>query len=143
MPMLLLMACNYNNKVYDHYVESEVEGWEKNESITFGIDSLKESGHYALMLGLRISDRYPFQNLQMVVDQTIYPSQQTVHDVIECKVTDKQGAMLGHGISIYQYDLPVRKLFYQKGDSISVKVRHNMKREILPGIINVGVTLKR
>lgn len=140
--MLLLTACN-NNKVYDRYLEVEGEGWDKNEPITFGIDTLKESGLYSLMLGLRVNEKFPFQNLQIVVDCTVFPSHQTVHDVMECKVTDKHGVMLGHGVSMFQYELPVRKQFYQKGDSISVIVRHNMKREILPGIIDIGVTLKK
>jgi len=140
--LFLLTACNYN-KVYDRYLETENEGWEKNEPLVFGIDSLKEGGEYTLALGLRINDRYPFQNLQLIVDQTIFPSQEKVHDIIECKVTDKHGIKLGHGVSVYQYDFPVNRQLLNKGDSISVVVRHNMKREILPGIIDLGVSLKR
>ena len=143
MTALLLTACNYYNKVYDKYVHADARGWEKNEPITFGIDSLDEGGQFAMVLGLRIGDNYPFQNLQIVVDQTIYPSQQTLHDVIECQVTDRNGIMLGQGVSIHQHTLPVRRYHYQKGDSITVRVRHNMKREILPGIMDVGIMLKK
>ena len=51
--------------------------------------------------------------------------------------------MLGHGVALYQFDLPLRKHFYLHGDSIHVRVRHNMKREILPGINDVGIQLRK
>jgi hypothetical protein len=35
----------------------------------------------------------------------------------------------------------VRQLQLQEGDSLHVVVRHNMKREILPGIFDVGIKL--
>lgn len=129
--------------VYDQYVHADREGWEKNEPIVFGIDTLKETSLYSLTVGMRISDEYPFQNLQIVIDQTVFPSKKTISDVVNCKITGRNGMMLGHGISLYQYDIPVRKRFYMHGDSISVKIRHNMKREILPGIVDVGITMKK
>ncbi|MGM9713147.1 MAG: gliding motility lipoprotein GldH [Prevotella sp.] len=139
--MLMTAACD-ERRVYDHYEHADPGGWEKNETLEFGIDSLKDSGTYSMLISLRLSDRYPFKNLHIVVDQTVYPSRTAIHDTVTCHVTDDRGMTLGAGISLYQYTLPVRKRFYMHGDSIHVRVRHNMKREILPGIADVGIQLK-
>lgn len=96
-----------------------------------------------MTLGIRMNKEYPFQNIQIVVDQTVYPEQRTLSDKVTCKVTDSNGLMLGHGISLYQYDIPIRKTNYEKGDSITVRIRHNMKREILPGIVDIGMVLRK
>ena len=141
MIAVMLASCT-TDKVYDTYIHTETEGWEKNEDIVFNIDSLKEGGTYSLILGVRLSDTYPFKNLHMVVDQTIYPGQQHLQDTVTCHVASRNGTMLGHGVSLYQYDMPLRRHTYHQGDSISIKVRHNMKREILPGIADVGIILK-
>lgn len=124
-------------------MHADSKGWEKNEALEFTVDSLTESGNYAMTLALRVNDSYPFQNLHIVVDQTIYPSRQTVNDTITCYVTNRRGIMRGYGVSLYQYELPLRKRFYMHGDSIQIRVRHNMKREILPGIADVGIVMKK
>ena len=139
---LTFTACE-TDVVYSTYTHAAIVGWEKNEPLTFEVDSMSAGGTYAMTLGLRISDAYPFRNLHMVVEQTIFPEKRVLTDTVTCNVVDRNGTMLGHGVSLYQYNLPIRKRSYQAGDSIFVKVRHNMKREILPGIADVGITLKQ
>ncbi|MBP7359673.1 MAG: gliding motility lipoprotein GldH, partial [Prevotella sp.] len=48
-----------------------------------------------------------------------------------------------NGISYYQYNFNISHIELHKGDSIHVCIRHNMKREILPGISDVGFSLGR
>lgn len=142
MLALSFSACD-TDIVYSQYVHAAIGGWEKNDALVFEVDTLKVGGTHSMVLGMRISDAYPFRNLHMVVEQTIYPSHQVITDTVTCNVVDRRGTMLGHGVSLYQYDLPIRKRTYNNGDSLHIKVRHNMKREILPGIADVGITLKR
>lgn len=142
MLAFFLTACE-TNIVYSHYEHAAMGGWEKNEPLLFEVDTLKAGGAYSMTLGMRISDAYPFRNLHMVVEQTIYPARQVITDTVTCHVTDRRGTMLGHGVSLYEYNMPIRKRTYNVGDSIHIKVRHNMKREILPGIADVGITIRR
>ena len=51
--------------------------------------------------------------------------------------------MKGSGVSLYQYLLPITTHTYEKGDSIRVRVIHNMKREDLPGIADVGIKITK
>ena len=45
-------------------------------------------------------------------------------------------------MSYYQYDFPLSTLRLKEGDSLALVVRHAMKREILPGISDVGIIAK-
>lgn len=143
MMLALAFASCETEVVYSQYAHAAIGGWEKNEPLLFDVDSIEGGGTYSMTLGMRISDAYPFRNLHMVVEQTIYPAKQVITDTVTCNVVDRRGTMLGHGVSLYQYDLPIRKRTYHDGDSLHIKVRHNMKREILPGIADVGITIKR
>ena len=51
--------------------------------------------------------------------------------------------MKGHGISTYQYNFHLTTLTLNEGDSLHIAVRHNMKREILPGISDIGIRLSQ
>ena len=46
-------------------------------------------------------------------------------------------------MSYYQYQVPVNDITLQQGDSLHICVRHDMKREILPGISDVGIKMTR
>ena len=43
----------------------------------------------------------------------------------------------------YQYIFPLKTLPLEKDDSLFIEIRHDMKREILPGITDVGIKLSR
>lgn len=139
---MLLTACEAD-KVYDTFQHVDNNGWEKNDGLTFAIPRLTDSGRYDLSLRLRLGSEYPFQNLHIAVTQTVYPSGKTATDIVKADITDKQGKMKGNGVTLYQYSIPFRTMDCNAGDSVTVKVRHDMKREILPGIMDVGVAMYR
>ncbi|MBQ2403253.1 MAG: gliding motility lipoprotein GldH [Prevotella sp.] len=132
-----------DNIIYDKYLHTDIRGWGKNEVMEYTVDSINETATYQMALGLRINDTYPFQNLNIFVSQTIYPGNITYTDTVTCRVTDRQGKMKGSGVSLYQYLLPITTHTYEKGDSIRVRVIHNMKREVLPGIADVGIKITK
>lgn len=64
-------------------------------------------------------------------------------DTLTCTLFDRKGAVKGQGISYYQYHFRVSELDLHQGDSIHITVRHDMKREIMPGIADVGISVGR
>ena len=56
---------------------------------------------------------------------------------------DAKGNSMGVGMSYYQFRFPIRELPLHRADSVVVKIRHDMKREILPGISDVGYLLRK
>ena len=139
---ITLSACN-TRTVYNSYAHTPIGGWEKNDALSFGIPPVKQGGEYREDIGLRINNAFPFMSLCIIVEQTVFPSEITYSDTLNCHLINENGEARGHGISHYQYSFHLTNLNLQQGDSIHVTVKHNMKREILPGIADLGVKLSK
>lgn len=137
-----LSACS-DSKVYDHYEHTPLAGWEKNDLLSFSVPAAKEDGLYTTDLGLRINATYPFMSLTLIVDQHILPADTTVSDTLSCDLIDTDGKTHGQGVNFYQYQFHISQLPLHQGDSLQVSVRHDMKREILPGISDIGLIVER
>ena len=143
-----LSSCK-DSQVYDQYSHPPIAGWEKNDTLTFDIPPLASDGYYQEQLGLRITGAYPFMGLTLIVEQTIYPDEHKKSDkimkvdTIQCNLIDKNGITKGQGISYFQYNFPINMYRMSENDSIHVTVRHDMKREILPGISDIGLQVSR
>lgn len=135
-----LQSCN-ESKVYDKYDHTPLSGWEKNDTLRFDIPRLTADGMYESTLGLRITDNYPFMGLTLIVEQRLMPADTIFTDTVKCELTDRNGKTRGKGVSYYQFRCPVTKMQLSKGDSLHIRVRHDMKREMLPGISDVGISL--
>ena len=142
MLLLVLSACN-RKLVYDRYLSTPISGWEKNDTLSYDIRPVSGTDTYDMWLGLRTSEAYPFTAITLIVEQHIYPKDTIVNDTVNCKLTDRHGNASGTGVNFHQYRFPVTELQLQDGDSIHIRVRHDMKRERLPGISDVGISLRR
>lgn len=140
--VVTLSSCN-GPTVYDSYQSTPVAGWEKNDTLSFCISPLDTTAVYDATLGLRTTGEYPFTAITLIVEQHVYPSDRVLTDTVNCRLTDDRGNSVGKGISYHQYEFPIGRVELHSGDSIHVLVRHDMKREILPGISDVGITLKK
>ena len=129
--------------VYSHYEHTSAAGWEKNDTLNFGISPVKEAGDYHEELGLRINDDYPFLGLCLIIQQTVLPSGYRHNDTLNCNLFEKNGVVKGSGIKHYQYNYHVNTIRLSAGDSLNIQVRHNMKREIMPGITDIGIRVEK
>lgn len=139
---LLLTACDVNT-VYFRYDHTPVQGWEKNDTLTFDVQPLERPGYYSTTIGLRINDSYPFTSLVLVMEKTVYPNRRIETDTIVCRFTDKEGNSHRQGTSYYQYSFEAGTSQFAPGDSLHVTIRHCMKRDILPGISDIGIRLSK
>ena len=139
------LACGScdRNTIYNHYESTPIEGWERSDTLHFDQIIVKASTNYKEEIGLRINDDFPFQSLFLVVEQVINPRNQIRIDTLSCRLIDKNGMVKGRGLSYYQYNFHLTTLQLNAGDTLNVRVRHHMKREILPGIANVGIRLSK
>ena len=139
---LLCVACQQKT-VYNHYEHTPLSGWERNYTLTYAVGPIKYDGQYREEIGLRISGAYPFMGLNLVVEQRVMPSGDTRRDTLNCTVIDDKGNAKGRGVSHYQYLFHLTTLSLHKDDRLYIAIRHDMKREILPGISDIGVKLSR
>ena len=136
------------NKTFDQYQQIPTAGWEKNDTLSFAVPPVGNNGLYSVDLGIRTIGSYPFMSLTLIVDilregTTLTDKEGWQEQRINCHLFDEKGHVKGYGINYYQYHFHVTSLALNIGDSLQVKVRHDMKREILPGISNLGIQLRR
>ena len=139
---LLCSACTHQ-KIYSRFQHVSETGWEKVDTIDFGIPPVAESGTYREDLELRIDTTFPFQSLTMEVTQTIFPLGRQESYTKTCPLIDKSGNITGAGVSLFSYTFPFNNIQLNRGDSLHITVVHCMKREIMPGVTDVGISLTR
>lgn len=142
LAILLLTSCKQST-VYYHYENTPEGGWEKNDLLTFETNRMSDDAICQEELALRISNKYPFMRLRLIVEQTIYPAGATTTDTLDCDLIDERGNAIGQGVSQYQYTFPLKDQQLHRGDSLHLSVHHDMKREILPGITGIGIKVKK
>lgn len=133
-----MVSCD-RKTVYDHYGHTPVAGWEKNDTLVFGPIKIGTTGAYVEQVGLRVNGTYPFQALCLVVEHHVLPQGTVTVDTVNCAIVNRDGSVRGQGVSYYQYNFPLKERLYNHGDSVFVYIRHNMKREMLPGVSDVGL----
>ena len=140
MLVALLAACT-SHTVYHHYEAVSMTGWEKNDTVIFHVPPMTADGTYRRQLGLRVNSDYPFMGLTLIVEQTVMPDMLVQRDTLSCNIIDNHGHPYGHGVSCYQYQFPLPATPLQQGQSLRITIRHDMRREILPGITDIGVEI--
>ncbi|MCR4852036.1 MAG: gliding motility lipoprotein GldH [Prevotella sp.] len=138
----IISSCQLNT-TYSRYQSTHIEGWEKNDTLFYEVPPVDAAGRFIQTLGIRIGDAFPFTSISLVVEQRIFPGRRSKVDTLRCNFTDDQGRLKGPGINLHQYEFPIGTIDLRPGDSLSIKVRHTMKREIMPGISDVGIQIER
>lgn len=136
----VLASCG-DGVVYDEYVHTPIDGWENDDTLSFSVPRMEGNGHYGCFIGVRTTDAFPFTSISISVKQTIEPGHRVHTDTLNCRLADNRGNLLGNGVSYFQYEYPLSDVFLRRGDSLHVAVHHIMKREILPGISDVGLKI--
>lgn len=137
-----IVACDHQT-VYHHYEHVPVNGWEKNDTVKFSFGPVMLAGTYHEDVELRTDDSYPFQGLTLRIEETVYPKGEKDQQLINCDLIDKQGNIKGNGVYLFQYRFPAHDLKLNAGDSVEISITHNMKREIIPGVADVGIHLTK
>ncbi len=145
IPMMVLALCTacLQGKVYHHYEHTPLTGWDKTDSLPFNVPPIAKGGLYATDLGLRTTSDYPFTTVTLIVNQRAIPSNKQRTDTVTCKLMDSKGNIKGKGVSFYQYRINVSQMAISDSDSLHITVNHYMKRDILPGIADVGIAVRK
>lgn len=129
--------------VYYQYRHTPVAGWEKNDTLSFNTTPMEVAGRYEECVGLRINNKYPFKSVTLIIEQKVLPQNIVMRDTVDCMLTNSKGTIQGNGFTYFQYMFPLAGISLGKGDSLSINVRHGMRREILSGIEDIGVRISK
>lgn len=137
---VLLASCDEVRK-YDRYRGVSVHGWDREDSLTFDTSPLQR-GDYQMNIGIRATQLYPFKDLGLTLNWTVYPSRKEYHKELKYPLFDNDGRLGGrNGISNSEFLFYATDLHVNKGDSLHITITHNMNQQVIQGITDVGVQL--
>lgn len=136
-----MTSCSRQQTVYANYEHIDDTTWEKTDTITFDVPPVKTAGTYQEKMGLRLSDDFPFLALSMEIEIRVQPKGILHSSQHKFSVIDQGGNPKGKGLSLQQYTFDFGDLELEEGDSLHISMAHNMKREILPGVVDIGMIL--
>lgn len=140
-PLLLVaiaavMASCYNRRVYYQFRPVDVAGWEQGDTLRFQLPEL--SGSFTLTVYARTTSLYPYRNLSLRVVRG-----SSAVDV-PLVLADKTGKPEGQkGIAATEVKAEVGRVRLSPKDDRVISVVHDMRRELLPGISDIGISLDR
>jgi gliding motility-associated lipoprotein GldH len=139
--LFFVCACS-RNSYYEHYQSISDTGWNKDSVARFQIDISNISEPFDILINVRHTNKYPYQNFWLFISETS-PSGKTTQDTIECYLADNRGKWLGSGLSSI-YTMPVliqqSRRFSQAG-KYSFAIRHGMRDDVLAGISDIGIEI--
>ena len=139
-----MVAACYPRTAYFRFFSVNINGWSRDSVLHYDVGAVKEKGYYVEEIGVRANADYPFQQLSLVVDQTVISTTRehgNIHlsDTLTINVYDQMGRVNGRGVNFKQMMVPLKSIPLEKDDSISMTIRHNMRRFDISGIADVGL----
>jgi len=138
----LLYGC-YSGTIYSHYEPVPLDGWWNTDTIRFELGPVMDGGTFHDEVTLRTTTAYPYTQLAVVVRQQVIPNGEARTDSITLLLTDNQGNPSGVGTIHRHHSLELRPLHIEKDQQLAVSIYHNMKKECLSGITDIGITITK
>lgn len=138
--LVMLMGCTQGTLLH-HYEAVSSEGWIRTDTLLFDIPKVECTADYDLNVGMRYYNKFPYEGVWIVVDGTLQEPSAHWCDTLYFRIADADGKPLGHGISLLQRDSLVRQIHLYEGQHGQLRLWHIMKREVMPGVREVGCRL--
>lgn len=138
--VLSLVSCRPETAYYE-FRHTDTELWQRDDTLTFGVPPQADSAACREDLAIRATQRYPYTALTLIVRQSVVARRTTLPlrtDTLNITIDGAAGGTAYRNIRLHLADTRLAK-----GDSLEVKVTHNMRREALPGIADIGFSLTR
>ena len=139
----LCMACD-EQTVYHTFQSLPTEGWQRKDTLFFNVMVPDSATLYNVSVEVRNRNNYPYQNLPLLI---YYDSPEALNikkDTLELKLADSAGIWLGDGWGgLYQSTLSAGLIRIGKAGEYRFKITHLLPDEVLPGINDIGIKLKR
>jgi gliding motility-associated lipoprotein GldH len=138
---LSLSSCqNGNDKVLVNDINNQ---WKKNDIQTFDFDVKDAGSEKNLIFVVRNNNDYPYSNLRLIASIE-HNKKKISTDTLNFVLAKPNGEWIGTGFGdtkeiLFQYKLNYK--FPQNGN-YSVKVVQAMRRNILPGIEDIGIKIQ-
>ena len=134
----LLASCDHN-VVYSEYRSLPFCGWDADSSLVFTPDITDTLSVYDVLLHVRHTQNYPYQNMWLFLDTP------AGRDTIEFYLADQRGRWLGNGFGNIK-EMPVlyaTSVRFPHTGEYQYVIRQGMREECLHGVQDVGLTIEK
>lgn len=143
--LLLITVCCENQTIGYAYHHIGAEGWKKKDTLSLELpiaDTLSRTLH--LQVIVRNNSRFPYRELPLCVSYGPSGSEDRATVSLRFALAGENGKWEGAGWSgLYQSSLPLETIRTKGEGSYQFSINHLLADEVLAGITDVGVQLKR
>lgn len=144
LAMLALTGSSCTKRtVYSQYQTIDRMEWNKEQEFyfTFMIEDARPS--YDIMVEVRHSSRYPYQNLWLFYSEEP-PVGDIRRDTMECVLADEFGQWLGDGIALLHPQFPVHAGYrFPMAGQYTYSFRQGMRNDTLVGIQAIALRVEK
>ena len=139
---LLLVGCQ-GDIVYTVFKSLPNVGWEADSSLCYQPVITDSIADYQMLITIRHTDVYPYQNLWLFVDIE-QDSLLLTRDTIECYMANERGEWLGGGLTVHELPLLYSDSYqFANSGEYQISITQGMREDTLIGIKEVGVKIIR
>lgn len=140
----LCTACT-QQVLFSDFEDVSPTGWSKDEPVRFAfvVTEQDTAMSYDMLLHVRHTDAYPYQNLWFFVE-TDYPDALHRVDTLEFFLADERGRWLGRGRNghIRMPILYEQQVHFADTGQVQVIVRQGMRTDLLRGVTQIGLEVR-
>lgn len=138
-----LIACD-KQTVYHSFQSIPTEGWQRKDTLFFNVDVPDSFTYYKLSVEVRNRNDYPYQNINLSISCNDSAANPLPADTLQLILANKDGRWKGTGWgSLYQLEFSAGGVQISKPGSYHFKIAHTLPDEVLRGINDIGIKLKR
>lgn len=139
--LLSVVSCqNADEKVLVNAVDNQ---WKKNNAQTFSFDISDAQNLKNMMFVVRNNNNYPYSNLRLIASVE-HNKKKISTDTLNYILAKPNGEWIGTGFGdtkeiVFQYKLNYK---FPENGKYSVKVVQAMRKNVLPGIEDIGIKIQ-
>ena len=139
--LLSVVSCqNADEKVLVNAVDNQ---WKKNNAQTFSFDINDAQNLKNMMFVVRNNNNYPYSNLRLIASVE-HNKKKISTDTLNYVLAKPNGEWIGTGFGdtkeiVFQYKLNYK---FPENGKYSVKVVQAMRKNVLPGIEDIGIKIQ-
>ncbi len=116
-------------------------GWTYDNALSVAFDVPDTTGVYDLYLTLDYSEAYSNENLYVKI-ATVFPNQDTIHDIVSIQLIHDDGYWLGKGSTTLSQETLLQTDFkFLDAGSYTIEIAQHSRETQLEGIKEVGLSL--
>lgn len=140
--MAMLVSCNHT-AIFEQYQNISQEAWDMQDSICFHVDMNDTTSRYNVLLHIRNTEQYPYQNLWLFTRSTA-PDSTLAIDTLECFLADNSGKWINQSL-LSTHEMPLlymSNIRFPKIGTYTFDVVHGMRDSVLHGISQIGISIE-